>query len=46
MRTERGKRRILRVTAEEDGEDPVLRYKESIESVNDILIDINNKSGH
>lgn len=46
MRTERGKRRILRVTAEEDGEDPVLRYKESIESVNEILIDINNKSGH
>jgi hypothetical protein len=46
MRTERGKRRILRVTAEEDGEDPVLRYKESIDSVNDIMMDINNKSGH
>lgn len=46
MRTERGKRRILRGSAEEDGDDPVQRYKESIESVTEILIDINNKSGH
>jgi hypothetical protein len=45
MRTERGKRRILRGSAEEDGEDPVQRYKESIESVTEILIDINNKPG-
>lgn len=43
MRTERGKRRLLRGSNEEDDEDPVQRYKQSIESVNDILIDINNK---
>jgi hypothetical protein len=45
MRPERGKGGILRGSAEEDGEDPVQRYKESIESVTEILIDINNKPG-
>lgn len=45
MRTERGWRRILRGASDEDGEDPVQRYKESIESINEIVIDVNNKPG-
>lgn len=45
MRTERGWRRILRGASDEDNEDPVQRYKESIESINEIIIDVNNKPG-
>lgn len=45
MRTERGWRRILRGAPDDHEEDPVQRYKESIDNINDILIDISNKSG-
>ena len=43
IRTERGKKRILRGTQGDLDQDPVQRYKESIESLMDVRNDIKNK---
>jgi len=43
IRTERGKKRILRGTQGELDQDPVQRYKESIESLIDVMNDVKNK---
>ena len=43
MRTERGIRRIFRGGQEGLDQDPVQRYKESLESLVEVLTDIKNK---
>jgi hypothetical protein len=43
MRTERGIRRIFRGGQEGIDQDPVQRYKESLESLVEVLTDIKNK---